>query len=254
MGRIPGDRKKKRRLTLEPHKIRLVTVRAVIFDWGGTLTPWHTVDHDTLWREVCAANFPEDADQMAVAIRAAEQAFWQASEESQRSATLAEIFDQAGVTPTEAFLASYFEAWDPHTFTDPDVVPLLGSLRERGIKAGVLSNTMWPRAAHERVFRRDEVLDLFDGAVFSSEIPWTKPHPEAFRAAMAAVGEDDPAACVFVGDRPYDDVHGAKRAGMRAVLIPHSEVPRFDDVTPDAVITRLADLPAHLDAWSAPGW
>ncbi|HEX4659505.1 MAG TPA: hypothetical protein VH307_19125 [Streptosporangiaceae bacterium] len=20
-------------------------VRAVIFDWGGTLTPWHTVDH-----------------------------------------------------------------------------------------------------------------------------------------------------------------------------------------------------------------
>jgi hypothetical protein len=24
-------------------------------------------------------------------------------------------------------------------------------------------------------------------------------------------------------------------------------------VTPDAVITRLADLPALLDAWSAPG-
>jgi putative hydrolase of the HAD superfamily len=102
------------------------------------------------------------------------------------------------------------------------------------------------------VFRRDGVLDLIDGAVYSSEIPWTKPHPQAFRAAMAAVGVDDPAACVFVGDRPYDDVHGAKRAGMRAVLIPHSAVPPFEEVTPDAVISRLADLPAQLDAWSAP--
>jgi putative hydrolase of the HAD superfamily len=111
---------------------------------------------------------------------------------------------------------------------------------------------MWPRSAHERVFRRDGVLDLIDAAVYSSEIPWTKPHPEAFRAAMTAVGVDDPAACVFVGDRPYDDVHGAQRVGMRAVLIPHSEVPPFDEVTPDAVITRLADLLAHLDAWSAP--
>ena len=132
------------------------------------------------------------------------------------------------------------------------MIPLLGELRARGIKAGVLSNTMWPRSAHERVFRRDGVLHLLDGAVYSSEIPWAKPHPEAFRAAMAAVGVTDPASCVFVGDRPYDDVHGAQRAGMRAVLIPHSAVPAYDSAVPDAVITRLAELPAHLDAWSAP--
>jgi len=93
-----------------------VTVKAVIFDWGGTLTPWHTVDHDTLWREVCGPHFPGRADQMAVAIRAAEQSFWQASEESQRSATLTEIFDQAGMTPTEAFLASYFAAINAHDY------------------------------------------------------------------------------------------------------------------------------------------
>jgi putative hydrolase of the HAD superfamily len=122
-------------------------------------------------------------------------------------------------------------------------------LRERGIKVGVLSNTMWPRSAHERVFLRDQVLNLIDGAVYSSEIAWAKPHPEAFRAAMAAVGMDDPADCVFVGDRPYDDVHGAKGAGMRAVLIPNSHVPAFDGAVPDAVITRLSELPRHLDAW-----
>jgi putative hydrolase of the HAD superfamily len=54
---------------------------------------------------------------------------------------------------------------------------------------------------------------------------------------------------VFVGDRPWDDVHGAKSVGMRAVLIRNSDVPPFDSAAPDAVITRLSELTRHLDAW-----
>jgi putative hydrolase of the HAD superfamily len=227
-----------------------MAVKAVIFDWGGTLTPWHLIDHDSLWRTVCVPHFPpERVTEMAVAMLAAERDLWQVTERSHRSATLAEIFERAEITVTEELLASYFETWEPHTFTDPEAAPLMRGLRERGIKVGVLSNTMWPRSAHERVFLRDQVLNLIDGAVYSSEIAWAKPHPEAFRAAMAAVGMDDPADCVFVGDRPYDDVHGAKGAGMRAVLIPNSHVPAFDGAVPDAVITRLSVLPRHLDAW-----
>jgi len=227
-----------------------MAVRAVIFDWGGTLTPWHLVDHDSLWRSACAPHFPaERVAEVAAAILAAERDLWQVTGRSHRSATLAEVFERAGVTVTEDFLASYFETWEPHTFTDPEAAPLMRSLREQGIKVGVLSNTMWPRSAHERVFLRDQVLELIDGAVYSSEIAWAKPHPEAFRAAMTAVGMDDPAGCVFVGDRPYDDVHGAKGAGMRAVLVPNSDVPAFDDAAPAAVITRLSELTRHLDAW-----
>src|SRR5215475_4975038 len=101
---------------------------------------------------------------------------------------------------------------------------------------------MWPRDWHEEVFRRDGVLHLIDGAVYSSEIDWVKPHPEAFAAAMAAVGATDASRCVFVGDRPYDDVHGAQSAGMRTVLIPNSDVPAFTDGVPDAVIERLSEL------------
>jgi putative hydrolase of the HAD superfamily len=40
---------------------------------------------------------------------------------------------------------------------------------------------------------------------------------------------------------------------MRAVFVPHSEIPAGQqmpvDVSPDAVIDRLADLIAHVDAW-----
>ena len=229
-----------------------MAVRAVIFDWGGTLTPWHSVDHEELWLSVCAPHYPAvEAAAAAAAARTAEMELWRLAANAQQSATLDAVFKRAGVTASAGLMASYYEAWDPHTLTDPDAPPLLRELRRRGIKVGVLSNTMWPRAAHERIFIRDEIFDLIDGAVYSSEIPWVKPHPEAFRAAMAAVGVTDPGECVYVGDRPYDDVHGAKSVGMRAVLVPNSDVPAFAGAEPDAVIPRLADFLGHLDRWAA---
>lgn len=54
---------------------------------------------------------------------------------------------------------------------------------------------------------------------------------------------------MFVGDRPFDDVYGAKQAGLRAVLITNSDVPAFADAEPDAVITRLADLAPLIETW-----
>jgi putative hydrolase of the HAD superfamily len=227
-----------------------MAVEAVIFDWGGTLTPWHTIDARELWSWICEPHFPPaEAAQYATALLAAEEELWRLSRTEQRSASMNALFELAGVPASEAFLASYIGAWEPHTFTDPEVPELLAYLRGRDIRVGVLSNTMWPRSWHEDVFRRDGVLELIDGAVYTSEIDWTKPHPEAFRAAMAAIGVTDPAVCVFVGDRPYDDVHGAQTVGMRAVLIPNSDVPRFDGATPDAIIGGLAELPSLIESW-----
>ncbi len=122
---------------------------------------------------------------------------------------------------------------------------------------GVLSNTLWPRTWHEECFRRDGVLDRLDGAVYSSEIPWTKPSPLAFRAAMDAVGVADPAACVFVGDRLFDDIWGAANAGMRTVHVPHSDIPRVQvghtEGEPDAVVERLAHVYGVVARWRAAG-
>ena len=79
---------------------------------------------------------------------------------------------------------------------------------------------------------------------------------EEMVAAMDAVGVEDPAACVYVGDRPFEDVHGAQRAGMRAVLVPHSDIPVDQqvplEVHPDAVVHRLLEVLDHVDAWSRP--
>ena len=233
------------------------TVEAVVFDWGGTLTPWHPIDLREQWLRYAEVYDPEHADELSARILSAEDAAWQAGREHHRSATLDQIFRGVGVEPSgerhERARAAYHAFGEPHTYTDPDVPDLLAGLRERGIKVGVLSNTLWTREFHERVFRRDEVLHLIDGAVYSSEIPWTKPHPEAFRAALAAVGVEQPERAVFVGDRPFDDIHGAKQMGMRAVLVPHSTIPDSQkghvEGDPDAVVERLADVLAVVDGW-----
>ncbi|TDD82594.1 HAD family hydrolase [Actinomadura darangshiensis] len=231
-------------------------VQAVIFDWGGTLTPWHDLEPADIWRTICSPHLPADTVEKAVsALVAAEGELWRRGSEEHRSATLAEAFAMAGVRPTDALLAAHFETWTPHTHTDPAVPGLFGALRERGIKIGVLSNTIWTRAWHERVFARDDVLGMLDGAVYSSEIPWTKPHAEAFRAAMDAVGATDPASCVFVGDRPYDDIHGAKAAGLRAVQIRHQTTHAFERpglTPPDALIHSLDELLPHVERWCSP--
>jgi len=130
---------------------------------------------------------------------------------------------------------------------------MLERLRADGLRIGVLSNTIWPREWHVGFFERDGVYDLIDGDVYTSEIPWTKPSPRAFAAAMAAVEVTDPARCVYVGDRLYDDIWGAQQAGMRAVHIPLSDIPveqrGADEGAPDGVIHALADLPGLLASW-----
>ena len=228
------------------------TVNAVIFDWGGTLTPWHSID---LLEEAqaLAAAVVDGHPEAHLALHAANRAVWQGAKESHASARIEDIFEQAGLRHDEGRLAAYRQFWEPHTLTDPDVAGLFERLRGDGLRIGVLSNTVWPRAWHEAYFERDGVLGLIDGAVYSSEVPWTKPAPQAFLAAMEAVGVDDPARCVFVGDRLFDDIWGAAQVGMRTIHVPHSDIPAeqlgHTDGEPDAVVQRLADVYDIVRSW-----
>ncbi len=226
---------------------------AVIFDWGGTLTRWHDIDFhaESLALAHAVVEVEGEHGVHAEALQRANQVVWGRSRDHQQSATVADLFAEAGLAHDPGLLNHYREFWEPHTPTDEQVAPLFTHLREQGIKVGVLSNTIWPREWHEDFFRRDGVLDLIDGAVYTSEIPWTKPAPEAFRAAMEAIGAEDPSRCVYVGDRLFDDIWGARNAGLKAIHIPHSAIPSeqhgHSEGDPDAVAHELADIPGLLD-------
>ncbi len=233
-------------------------VEAVVFDWGGTLTPWHDLDLLDLWLAAARLLAPERADELAAALVRAERDWWDEAVRTGRSGTIEDVVAAAAVaTGLEidralhaGALAAHFEAFTPHTYTDPEAAPLLRALADRGIRTGLLSNTHWPREWHERILERDGMVDLLDARVYTSELTHVKPHPEAFAAVLGELGVGDPGGAVFVGDRPHDDIAGAKGVGMRAVLIPNNRVPAYD-VEPDATISALSELLPLVDAWSA---
>jgi putative hydrolase of the HAD superfamily len=232
----------------------VMPIEAVIFDWGGTLTPWRPMDYRGEALALASFAEPERLDEVADAIFAAGAHLWGRSRDEHRSATLAELCTLAAVEPTEEAIAAYRAFWEPATATDPDVRPLWESLRADGIKVGVLSNTIWPREWHRDFFARDGVLDLVDGDVYTSELAWTKPDPRAFEAGLAAVGASDPRRAVYVGDRLFEDVWGPAQLGMRTIWVPHSDIPDdqrgHTEGEPDATVHRLSEIPDILADWS----
>jgi putative hydrolase of the HAD superfamily len=228
---------------------------AVIFDWGGTLTRWHDVDFhaESLALAQAVITSHDHGDDHGQRLHQAGNTIWGRSRDHQQSATIADLFTEAGLDHDPDLLDAYYDFWVPHTATDPEAGPLFEALHERGIKVGVLSNTIWPREWHRGFFERDGVLNLIDGDVYTSEIPWTKPSHKAFEAAMAAVGVIDANRCVYVGDRLFDDVWGAHQVGMRAIHIPHSNIPAeqvgHSEGEPDAVVHRLSEVVGVVADW-----
>ena len=234
-------------------------IRAVVFDWGGTLTPWHDVDLVAQWYAYSEIYDPENAAALARRLYEGEAARWRKQRESDgaiSTGALDALFLDLGININEArhltALGSYLDFWAPHTCAHPDAINVMAALKHRGYRVGVLSNTMWPRAHHEEVFARDDLDEYIDAAVYTCELPVAKPHVEAFRAVLEALAVA-PEEAVFVGDRLWDDIRGAQQAGMRAIWIPHSRIPSEqvpdDTARPDATAHHLLEVFAIVEGW-----
>lgn len=233
-----------------------MSVEAVVFDWGGTLSKFVEAELVDAWRLAARHLSPDHEEELAAEMEAVEANFWATTASHQRSATLSQLLALAsskiGLDVAEALMEEaamrHLDAWTPHVRHYLDAVPTLTMLRQRGIKIGLLSNTHWPRTFLERFLERDGLLPLIDVRLYTSELPYQKPHPSAFLAVLGALNVDDPANVVFVGDRRYDDIAGAKGVGMRAVLRPNRYV-ADSGPPPDAEITELRELIGLVDRW-----
>ena len=102
--------------------------------------------------------------------------------------------------------AHHFELYD-------DAVPAIDTLRGRGLRVGLLSNS----ARDLDVFVAHHGLEV-DAVLTSRTHGKTKPHDTIFRRMLdlLAVAPDE---ALMVGDTLEDDVEGARAIGMRAVLV-----------------------------------
>jgi putative hydrolase of the HAD superfamily len=128
-----------------------------------------------------------------------------------------------------------------HFFLYDDVEPALRELAARGFVLGLISN------AHRCLVEFQEhfaLNGLIAAAVSSAEHGYMKPHPSIFEAALQQAGVTA-AESVMVGDSVPHDIEGARRAGMRGVLVHRAGGPApITDGVP--VIVDLRDLTGLL--------
>jgi putative hydrolase of the HAD superfamily len=201
---------------------------AVLFDWGDTLMRF---DYDEALVEAghragLAAlervDLPE-VERVAAHFRERyEPFFWVPGtvEELEYPGLVRQLLGDFDVELTDDELTRFLEAehaaWDPARQAAAHTPALLESLRERGLKLGLVSNAFDPAWLLHRDLEQMGLAELLDVAFFSSEVGKRKPHPAIFERALEALGVAATDA-VFVGDRLYEDVRGAGELGMTTV-------------------------------------
>lgn len=233
--------------------------RGVLFDYGETLVEF-TRPHEALaeaeQRILGVLTAAGDGAVPAANVHAVMDLVDREVTEHQRGAALEEFdvaaatlraYADSGISLDEALLDEILrveqEAWWHGAHVDPEAIPLLDSLRSRGIRVGLCSNAPYRvQSLHAQLAFLGLDTHL-DAVTFSAEVGWRKPSPRIFEAAMSAL-RTTADRTLMVGDSESADIAGAHAAGMRAVLV--SRGGRSSSSTADAVIAALRELPGAL--------
>jgi HAD superfamily hydrolase (TIGR01662 family) len=202
-------------------------LRAVLFDWGGTLMQdeWtdeialegHTAGLTALARD----RLPDPATFTRYLREHEAELFPLASEdEIDIAAVMAGSFREHGAELTDddvrLFLQAAQDVWSSYYVLADSTHALLEALRARGLKLAVVSNTASPQWLLQPILERQGIAERVDTIVLSSEVGKRKPHPAIFERALGEL-EVDSSDALFVGDRLEADVLGASRVGMKTV-------------------------------------
>jgi len=122
-----------------------------------------------------------------------------------------------------------------------DTKETINKIKNMKYKIGLISNVGHTPGRVVRVYLRNyNLLDEFDVVSFSDEIGFRKPHEKIFLQTLSKLRVSANEA-MHVGDDPYADIYGAKKAGMKTCLLGLG--PRIHcDVKPDFVIPELKKL------------
>jgi putative hydrolase of the HAD superfamily len=201
---------------------------AVLFDWGDTLMAFG-YDEELMDQAFRAGLEALDRDDLAPAdeIRAHFREQFEPTflvpgtlEEVEYPGLIREALRHFGVEVSDEELNRFLEAehaaWEPARVLGGTTHALLETLRSRGLKLGIVSNAFDPGWLLHRDLEQMGIAQRIDFAVFSSEVGKRKPHPAIFEVALEALSVEARDA-MFVGDRLFEDVHGANELGMTTV-------------------------------------
>ncbi|MBI2185365.1 MAG: HAD family hydrolase [Thaumarchaeota archaeon] len=113
-------------------------------------------------------------------------------------------------------------------------------------KIGVVTNFTYAPVVHN-VIKRLSIDSYFQTVAISDEIGYRKPHPKIFEIVLQALAAT-PSDAVMVGNDPLEDIGGAKKLGMKTVLVKSSQYFENRDmamstsVQPDMTIQSMEEF------------
>lgn len=124
---------------------------------------------------------------------------------------------------------------------DPLVVATVERLRRRGLRLVVVTNGS--SSNQRQKLARSGVEHLLDAVIVSGEVGISKPDPQIFAQALAAISVA-PADALFIGDDPRRDIVGAGDVGIRTCWVSHGDAwPQGPDYPPPTCTVRaIAEL------------
>lgn len=239
------------------------SIRAVIFDMGGTLEDIYYDDPLRLeatrgLKKILGERGLDKGYELGLLYRVVDAGMkkygvWR--EETERELPASRIWSEYVLADQDLprdqvaeigeDLALYYDLHFYKRSLRPEARELLNCLRERQVRLGVISN-VYSRRAVPINLARYELDHYFDAVVTSAAFGWRKPNPSIFletaRQMQVRVEE-----CAYVGDTISRDVAGARRSGyglaiqIKSFLTKKSDTERNTEV-PDAIITDLRQV------------
>ncbi len=252
------------------HQPQSNQIRAALFDWGGTLAAVRR--EDQVWKNCAAAAvsalraagcpLPRDAEGMLIEEFIAVRALTQADpmgRELDFGAFLRSWLDGLGVkgvrqTVADEAIQAFWQAWTDCLDLLDAADAVLGRLKMRDLRLGVVSNVVAPREYCLAQLKQLGLLQHLSTLTFSSELGMSKPRPEVYDHALAQLQQLfdgtplQPHQVLFVGDSPLCDVAGPAERGLRTALIVHPDVESpwptsdYEKIDPTFRITHLSEL------------
>ena len=237
-------------------------IAGVIFDLGSTLIhfdgDWVSVFEESLHalaRQLTLDGVTFDLEAFHRTFRVqveSSQAMRQRDHQERTSeSVLRQTFEGLGTpAPDDAVIARALAAmfavsevrWEPM----PGLHPMLGDLRSRGYRLGLISNAS-DVANVQRLLRMAKLEGVFDPELISAAEGVRKPDPSLFHRVLTAWGLP-PEVVIMVGDTLGEDILGAQRSGLRSIwFTPDADTAANraleGSVRPDAQVADLLALP-----------
>ena len=208
------------------------SVRAVLFDFSGTLASLEHRDHWFAGMDLDRARRAELTNRMTHPTATGDHGTWDQRDldpQLHREAYLHVLRDCGlSVDHAEQFYARCIDPSEWELY--PDAVPVLKHLRDNGIRTAVVSNIAWDIRAV--LIPAGAAADEY---VLSYEVGAVKPDPRIFEVALARVGVD-PADALMIGDSDEND-GAARLLGCSFALVDPLPVAQ----RPGALIDALRD-------------